>query len=533
MERKAVTGHGFALVVALGLAGACTGQNPLWDHVSAPPLSNQFGIKVWTLSDVDGDQVADLLVGGAQVAQYVGILSGATGNTIAEYFSQAALRPLGTVGDVTGDGMIDFLIVQFPPGGCCGVLSLVSGATGAILGTNVWGAADLCAPIGDINGDGLGDFATATFGQGVFVYHGPGFNFAYGIGVTAQSIAPCGDVNQDGLDDFIVGAPGASLYGFPITVPGSAYVMSGLDGSVIYSWTGPFVGSKFGAAVVSPGDMDMDGIPDIVVSAPGAGAAGLYGYPGATGAQIGYYVDPLGWSDWFGVLLVAAGDVDGDGVGDFVAKGHYVDVFSGATLTPISMIQTNLQTTYPNGYNVASALAVLPDMNGDTFPEVVIGAPAISSQPSGHIQCYTLRPIGVGVAGSGCPQSSGVVARIGATGVPTSNTSFNLNLSKVPPGMSAGLIVGLSNTQFGSVSLPWQVDPVLAPGCFLYEAIDLFPTTTTTPLSPGSGSGRAIMPLGIPPGVAGLTFYAQWGVSNPPGSMALGSLTRSLTVTVQ
>jgi hypothetical protein len=271
----------------------------------------------------------------------------------------------------------------------------------------------------------------------------------------------------------------------------------------------------------------------VIVSAPGAGAVSLYAYSGATGAQIGYYADPLGWYDWFGMLLIAAADVDGDGVGDFVAKGHYVDVFSGATMTPIYKIAMNLPTTYPNGYNVASALAALPDSNGDTFPEIVIGAPAISSQPGGHIQCYTLLPNGVTVAGSGCPQSSGVVARIGATGVPTPNATFNVNLSQVPPGTNAGLIVGLSNTQFGPVSLPWQVDPVLAPGCFLYESIDWFLMATTTALGPGSASGRAIMPLAIPPGSTGLTFYTQWGIVNPPGSAAAGSLTRSLTVMVQ
>jgi hypothetical protein len=124
-----------------------------------------------------------------------------------------------------------------------------------------------------------------------------------------------------------------------------------------------------------------------------------------------------------------------------------------------------------------------------------------------------------------------VVPRIGATGVPRAGSTFKVNLSKVPPGATAALVLGLSNTQFGAIPLPWQISQPLMPGCYLLTSIDVLVPVITTAASPGVG--RAIQPLALPVGSEGFTFHAQWGVVHPPGSPALASMTRALTVTVQ
>jgi FG-GAP repeat len=523
--------------LSLATSSALPAQVLVWDRVSPPALQQSFGFTLWPISDVNGDQVKDLLIG--SYSSYVGVLSGATGSTIVELFAPPALNlsPLGPVGDTTGDGMIDFMILSFPQG--FAITQLISGSDGSVV-ANLQGSNWTPYPIGNVNGDGYGDFAMATpqIHGSVSVYQGPGFNFAYALYAQwaysrfGHSVAPCGDINGDNVPDFIVGAPGnVNNWEPPAVVPGFAYVFSGSNGAMIHNWTGPFVGSHFGAAVVSPGDVNGDGVPDIVVSAPGLGAVTLSVFSGATGAQIGSFTDPFGYFDWFGTVLRPLGDVDGDAVGDFAALGAWVDVFSGATTTPIYHITTNLVAGPPPGL-YPRMFAGLEDFDGDDFPEIVIGVPPSGTpSPPGHIQCYTLRPGGVSVNGNGCPQSGGAVARIGATGVAQSGSTFPITLSNVSPGLAAGLMVGLSNTQWGSVTLPWMIDPALVPGCFLYTSIDwFFPTTTT---SAGSGLGRAILPLSIPPAAAGLTFHAQWGIVNPPGSSTLGSVTRALGVTIQ
>src|SRR5262245_48808444 len=125
-------------LVGLGLVGAASfGQSILWDRAGPPALQGQLGSALWTLSDVDGDGVKDLLVGAPFFASYVGILSGATGNTLAEMFAPPGenLRPIGTVGDTTGDGMIDFLVVHVPPGQTYPVATLISGSDASVVNT--------------------------------------------------------------------------------------------------------------------------------------------------------------------------------------------------------------------------------------------------------------------------------------------------------------------------------------------------------------------------------------------------------------
>jgi FG-GAP-like repeat/FG-GAP repeat len=532
--RSYLARYALAAVIGVSLISPSRAQSLVWDRVSTLPwVQYDFGNLMWTFSDVDGDQVKDVLVG---AVGYVGVLSGATGATIFELRGVPGLLPIGTVGDTTGDGMVDFIVLHPTQGSTSPVISVVSGATGAIVDTRSW-SSTLAVGLGDTNGDGLGDFAVAGAGWNgwVDVYHGPGFNYAYTVGAQwaystfGYSIASCGDVNGDGSPDFIVGAPGkVAQFQLPEVVPGFAHVFSGANGATLHNWTGPFVPSHFGEAVMSPGDINGDGIPDIVVAAPGAAA--LYVFSGATGVQIASFTDPQGYIGWFGSRLVALGDVDGDGIGDYAARGSpQIDVFSGATTARILHF-SNLPTS-PWTYNIAATFGALSDFNGDDVPEILIGSSPIVANQSGHIQCFSLLPSGITMNGAACPQSTALFPRIGASGVPHANSTLPVTLSRVPVGMGAGLIVGLSNTTFGSIPLPWQVNPLLAPGCFLFTSIDWFLPTVTTSASPGIGS--AIMPLAIPPGTTGLTFYAQWGIENPPGSPTVGSVTRSLEVTIQ
>src|SRR2546425_963729 len=69
--------------------------------------------------------------------------------------------------------------------------------------------------------------------------------------------------------------------------------------------------SFFGTAIAATGDVDGDGVPDYVVGAYG----GAYVYSGATGASV-FTWEPL--TEHFGAAVDGAGDVDGDGFCDVV-----------------------------------------------------------------------------------------------------------------------------------------------------------------------------------------------------------------------
>ncbi len=108
----------------------------------------------------------------------------------------------------------------------------------------------------------LGLLAPATHGQCVLytfdsVSEGDNFGFA---------VSGAGDVNADGFPDLIVGARWSDNNG---TNSGSAWVFSGVDGSVLYTFDGDSPYDYFGASVSGAGDLNGDGYDDVIVGASG------------------------------------------------------------------------------------------------------------------------------------------------------------------------------------------------------------------------------------------------------------------------
>lgn len=147
-----------------------------------------------------------------------------------------------------------------------------------------------------------------------------------------QSVASAGDVNNDGFDDVIVGAPGYDdgeldegavfvYYGSAAGVPAtpSWKAESNMAANTYRLWT------DFGAAVASAGDINGDHASDIIVGAPN--------YHGGKGAVFVWYGAPTGLgtdgtpanADWsvigshnFGETVASAGDLNGDTFSDIV-----------------------------------------------------------------------------------------------------------------------------------------------------------------------------------------------------------------------
>src|SRR3989338_3718484 len=100
------------------------------------------------------------------------------------------------------------------------------------------------------------------------------------------TMAFVGDVNGDGVPDLLVGAPKQDVGGN--TDQGQVYLLSGATGALILTLDNPIpqAGAKFGAAVASAGDFDNDGKNDLLIGAPEQDV-GLCQIGDTTGCSVG------------------------------------------------------------------------------------------------------------------------------------------------------------------------------------------------------------------------------------------------------
>ena len=204
-----------------------------------------------------------------------------------------------------------------------------------------------------------------------------------------NSMASAGDANGDGHEDVIVGAYLTSAGGSAFLYLGSA---TGLE--TVAAWTGESdqAAAEYGVSVAGVGDVDGDGLDDVVVGARDHDTTGrVFLYKGsATGLEVTEawsVVGPTGVGE-FGAAVAGVGDVNGDGnpdllVGDQMYDGGesdegaaFIFLGDGATFpsTPSWQVESN-QDGWKFGLSVASA----GDVNGDGLQDIVVGAPFASS----------------------------------------------------------------------------------------------------------------------------------------------------------
>lgn len=376
-------------------------------------FNGRFGGAVAGAGDLDGDGVPDLIVGafletagsGSDDGGRVHLFSGADGSLIRTLISPAG-DPSGNfgvavdgIGDVSGDGVPDLVVgalnEDHPGIDNAGRAYILSGASGAVLHTLESPVAEVngafgneVAAIGDITGDGIDDVAVGAFfeevdpapfasGQ-VHLFSGQsGAHLRILVtpnprsdGQFGGTVAAADDLDGDGVDDLLVGASGERDF---FGEGGRAYAISGADGAVIHSLVSPIEeqGGRFGS-VGRTGDITGDGVDDIVVGAPGElDAAGrVYVFDGQGGVPLFTLTSPDGSSGGFlGAQLNGVGDVDSDGVDDFIASaareeanGAPADagrawIFRLSDLNPIADSPSALPATielgrnYPNPFN--------------------------------------------------------------------------------------------------------------------------------------------------------------------------------------
>lgn len=196
------------------------------------------------------------------------------------------------------------------------------------------------------------------------------------------SVAGAGDLDGDGVVDLLVGAPAENG---PVLAGGSISAYSGQDATLIVRLYGTESGTLFGGSVAGPGDLNGDGVPDMIVG--DQSSDGLAAHGGMVRAYSGPPLYEELWTlygaaagDLRGCSTSDAGDVDQDGHPDVLAgarrssAGHLgagdVAIISGVDGTLIRTI-VGPWTKGLFGFSVANA----GDVDGDTIPDAIVGAP--------------------------------------------------------------------------------------------------------------------------------------------------------------
>lgn len=192
----------------------------------------------------------------------------------------------------------------------------------------------------DLDGDGFAEIAVGATGLhngakqvgGALILSGRDFSIydtVYGaqdLDSAGYSVAWCGDVDNDGVADLAVGAPDfASSVG---AASGQVRIHSGQTGIVIRAIKGATKGGWFGKALADLGDVNGDGIDDLLVGAPfdptnGGGAGRVLICSGSDGSTLlAVDGDPGSKSGW---SVANVGDLDADLVNDFAVGAPSAD----------------------------------------------------------------------------------------------------------------------------------------------------------------------------------------------------------------
>jgi FG-GAP repeat protein len=471
---------------------------------------DQAGAKAGYVScgggDVDGDGIADFAVGmpeedyGGSMFGKVTVFSGASGLPIRVILSPTGQPAAGfgsalaIDGDFDGDGIADVL-VGAPhemdtqrAGEDNGCVRVFSGATGLLLyeqygqsldelGTSV----DFVGDIGDHgHPQGSDDFAAGAPVTSVR----PGYVELvgkYGLLWTAQGQSPttgfgtsvraAGDVDGDGVPDVVVGEPWFDRIskGLPLHDCGRVLVFSGASSSEIWEVSG-WDGDWLGWSVGSLGDVNGDGHADIIAGAPYEfGTGGVMGIDGASSFQL-FTIAGDGAGDLFGWSVAGLrGDISGDGIPDFVvgAPGFdpsdssnlasgYARTFSGKDGTAFHTYVPSSVMAGDYGYGMSVSGG---DIDGDGVADFVVGFPAYDTlgTQSGLIDVWKGCPASWDNYGAGWPGTNNVIPSFTIAGDVTPGGSITLSI-----GNSAGTTTtGFLYTGIQSASIPTNLGGTL------------------------------------------------------------------------
>jgi hypothetical protein len=206
------------------------------------------------------------------------------------------------------------------------------------------------------------------------------------------AIALVGDVTGDDVDDVLVGAPRA---GVPGTLTGRVSLRSGVDGAEWFSLEGAGPLDAFGTAVAGAGDLDGDGVPDLIIGSPaGTPPSGSVHVVSGAGGGLLLLLEGNVVGDRFGEAVAGVGDVDGDGVPDLaVGAPQADDLGHNGGRASVHAGQGGHERFALEGAafdHVGTAVAGAGDVDGDGHADVLVGAPLADGRAFNGGSAYLL-----------------------------------------------------------------------------------------------------------------------------------------------
>ncbi len=251
-------------------------------------------------------------------------------------------------GDLDQDGFNDILIGATAISNNRGQAYAYSGLTGGLLWTAAGEQADdsfgwEVSRFGDVNGDGFPEVAVCAFGQSppantrgkVYVLSGLDGSTLWSVSGDAPfwrygtRMDAAGDYNNDGTPDLIVASDAATING---DYTGIVRVYSGSNGAVLLEVYGYKDWSNFGSDVSAAGDVNFDGYDDIIVGSEsndwfGEGRGTAYVFSGADNSILELFVGTDDY-DFHGASVDGQADCNGDGIADYLVGSKYTSVFA-------------------------------------------------------------------------------------------------------------------------------------------------------------------------------------------------------------
>jgi hypothetical protein len=286
------------------------------------------------MADVNGDGKSDLIVGAPynddvlNNAGRVYVYSGANFTTIEKLNGQKKSDLFGfsvaRIGKINSDSDDDFLVG---------------------------------APYNDDGGSNAGKvyvYSGATMGQSgtpapVRTHKGPSSGTHFG-----RAVAGVGKINADSRDEYAVGAP---YFNTSSNVDaGRVYVFSGTNGDQLWAKSGSNKGDLNGWSVAGGYDIDGNGGTDLVIGPPRHDATGVdagkaYIRRGSDGDVISSQFSGQNPGDWYGYSVAMVGDLDGDGISEMLVGAPRNDAAgsnAGAAYLHLSNNSDFAQATLPD-----------------------------------------------------------------------------------------------------------------------------------------------------------------------------------------
>jgi hypothetical protein len=318
--------------------------------VGGAAAGDRLGYAVAAAGDINGDGLADLVIGAPQDDPDTGYAVVVFGKATTDAIAVADLGEGSGLGfAMSGQSSVDqagFSVAGAGDVNADGFADVVVGANLADPGAiNAAGRAYI---VFGRTSDANVALATIAAGTGGFVIDGEA-----ALGQAGQSVGGAGDVNGDGRADVLVGAIGVEVDGN--AGAGRAYVVFGKTSTTpvaladVASGTGGFAMSGSaafnlaGSAVAGAGDVNADGFADVIVGASNAfgqrGAAYVvFGRTSTAAVPLadiangvgGFMVRGDAVADYLGWSVDRAGDVDGDGFADVLLGAYGANPAAGS-----------------------------------------------------------------------------------------------------------------------------------------------------------------------------------------------------------